>query len=63
MAGVEQLAQAIKQNPQMIEVLGAVMKTHPVLRMVFLAASRHPEQRMAGAAAAGTGKIPPILGR
>lgn len=65
MTGVEQLADAIKANPQMIEILAAVMKTHPTLRLVFLAASRHPEAKAeaaAGKASVGSSP-PPILGR
>lgn len=63
MDGINKLAEAVKQNPQLIEVLGAVLKTHPMLRLLFLSASREPAKKAQAGAVAGTGQVPPILGR
>lgn len=63
MSGIQQLDQAVKDNPQLIEVLAAVLKTHPTLRLLFLAASRRPEEKAQASLASGGGRVPPILGR
>ncbi len=62
--GVTYLTDAIKGNPNMIEILAALFQKHPTLRLIWLAASRHPErlQRKAQGLPQEPARVPPLLG-